>query len=199
LFFVIVFIRLRIRQLEESEKIKHEKELKEKEELFKHQATIAEKEIIKLRNDKLSAEMIHRDKELANQTNSIIQKNKFLRKLNDELKLLQNSTDDASVRTKIAIIKKRISKETENRQQKVFETYFDQVHEAFFERLKEKFPQLSPKDLRLCAYVRMNISTKEIATLLNISDRGVEITRYRLRKKMEISREVNLSTYLSGI
>jgi len=199
LLFLIFFLRYRMELSKKREKQKHKKELHKKEEIIQHQAVVAEKEIMKLRNDKLRAEMIHRDKELANQTNSIIQKNKFLRKLNDELRLLQNSTDDASVRTKIALIKKRISKETENRQQKVFETYFDEVHEDFFERLKKKFPQLSPKDLRLCAYIRMNISTKEIATLLNISDRGVEITRYRLRKKMELSREINLSTFLSGI
>lgn len=199
LFGTILVVKLRIRRSQELAKQKHEKEIRKQEEVFQHQAVVSEKEIIKLRNDKLRAEMIHRDKELANQTNSIIQKNKFLRKLNDELKLLQNSTDDTSVRTKIAIIKKRISKETENKQHKVFETYFDEVHEVFFERLKKKFPQLSPKDLRLCAYIKMNISTKEIATLLNISDRGVEITRYRLRKKLELSREINLSTFLAGI
>ncbi len=199
ILFLILFLRYRMKLSKNRERQKHIKELQKKEKIIQHQAVVAEKEIMKLRNDKLHAEMIHRDKELANQTNSIIQKNKFLRKLNDELRLLQNSTDDASVRTKIAIIKKRISKETESKQKKVFETYFDEVHEEFFERLKKKFPQLSPKDLRLCAYIRMNIPTKEIATLLNISDRGVEITRYRLRKKLELSREINLSTFLSGI
>ncbi|MCY1721059.1 triple tyrosine motif-containing protein [Prolixibacteraceae bacterium Z1-6] len=199
IILAILFVQYRINRSKELEKQKHRKELHAKEEAFQHQAVVAEKEIIKLRNERLRADMIYRDKELANQTNAIIQKNKFLRKLNDELKLLQNSTDDASVRTKIAVIKQRISKETENKQQKVFETYFDEVHEAFFDRLKKRFPQLSPRDLRLCAYIRMNISTKEIATLLNISDRGVEITRYRLRKKLELPREINLSIFLSGI
>ena len=61
--------------------------------------------------------------------------------------------------------------------------YFDQVYEDFTKRLREKFPNLTPNDVKLCAYLRMNLSTKEIAPLLNISIRGVEIHRYRLRKK----------------
>ncbi|MDX9928185.1 MAG: LuxR C-terminal-related transcriptional regulator, partial [Bacteroidales bacterium] len=75
----------------------------------------------------------------------------------------------------------------------------DEVHEEFFERLKKQFPQLSPREMRLCAYIRMNLSSKEIAVLLNIGDRGVEIGRYRLRKKLELPRETSLSTYLSHI
>lgn len=199
-FFVIKFILYRINLAKKREAQKHEKEIKEQEELFQHQAVVAEKEIIKLRNDKLRTEMIHRNKELANQTNSIIQKNKFLMRLNQELQKIQNTTDDGALKSKMVILKKRIDKEIDSEQQnRIFETYFDEVHNAFFERLKKRYPQLSPKDLRLCAYIRMNISTKEIATLLNISDRGVEISRYRLRKKLELSREINLSTFLAGI
>lgn len=194
------FIQKRLNKSKQKERIKHQEELQKKEELFQHQAVVAEKEIIRLRNDKLRAEMLHRDKELANQTMSIVQKNKFLMRLNQELKRIQDETNDGSVKSRMVILKKRIDKEIDNEQQnKIFETYFDEVHEDFFKRLKEQYPQLSPKDLRLSAYIRMNISTKEIATLLNISDRGVEISRYRLRKKMELPRQVNLSTFLLNI
>jgi FixJ family two-component response regulator len=113
---------------------------------------------------------------------------------------MQSATNDGLLKTKIAILKKRIDKEIDDEElDKIFETHFDEVHKDFFKKLKEKFPQLSPKDLRLCAYIKMDISTKEISTLLNISYRGVEISRYRLRKKMELPREINLSTYLSSI
>lgn len=200
LLSVIVFIRYRIRKSEESEKIKHEKSLKEKENSFQLQSVVAEKEIIRLRNDKLRAEKLYRDKELANQTMSIVQKNKFLVKLNLELQRIQNVTEDNSVVSKLTLLKKKVDKEIDNKQHnKMFETYFDEVHNEFFERLKLKYPQLSPKEVRLCAYMRMNISTKEIATLLNITDRGVEVSRYRLRKKMELTREINLPTFLSNI
>lgn len=200
LFSVVVFVRFRLRKSEEAEKIKHEKHLREKEKSFQLQSVVAEKEIIRLRNDKLRAEKLYRDKELANQTMSIVQKNKFLVKLNQELQRIQNVTEDNSVITKLTLLKRKIDKEIDNKQQnKMFETYFDEVHNEFFERLKLKYPQLSPKEVRLCAYMRMNISTKEIATLLNITDRGVEISRYRLRKKMELTREINLPTFLSNI
>jgi len=62
--------------------------------------------------------------------------------------------------------------------------------------MKEKHPDLSPRELRLCAYLKMNLSTKEIAPLMNISIRGVEIGRYRLRKKLNLDREDNLINYL---
>lgn len=199
-FLLIKFILVRIDLAKRRETLKHESVIRKQEEDFQHQSVVAEKEIIKLRNDKLRAEMIHRDKELANQTNSILQKNNFLMKLNQELQKIQGNTEDGAVKSKMVILKKRIDKEIDNEQQnKMFETYFDEVHNEFFDRLKQKYPQLSPKDLRLCAYIKMNISTKEIATLLNISDRGVEISRYRLRKKMVLSREINLSTFLTGI
>lgn len=200
IFLGIKYILHRIELSKKREKLKHDNELKIKEEEFQHQSLIAEKEIIKLRNDKLRSEKIHRDKELANQTMNIVQKNRFLKKLDEELHRIQNNTKDSTVVTKLAIIKNRIKKELDDKQQhQLFETYFEDVHTEFFDRMKEKFPQLSPGDLRLSAYIRMNISTKEIATLLNITYRGVEIRRYRLRKKMDLSRDVNLTTYLSNI
>ena len=77
-----------------------------------------------------------------------------------------------------------------------FSSHFDQVHSDFLKRLKAKYPQISPKDLKMAAYLRLNLSTKEIAPLLNISIRGVEISRYRLRKKLELDTTVNLSEYM---
>ncbi|MCE4563912.1 hypothetical protein INQ51_06280 [Maribellus sp. CM-23] len=205
LFIVTVFgitwiVRRRFERSKEREWKKHQKELKKTEKEFQQQALLADKEIIRLRNEKLEAEKIYLDKELANQTLSLVQKNKFLLKINQELKQIAEHTDDSSVKTKMAVLKKRIDREIDGQQQKkIFESYFEEVHADFFDRLKEQFPQLSPKDLRLCAYIRMNISTKEISTLMNISDRGVEISRYRLRKKMELARDVNLSTFLLNI
>lgn len=200
LIVLIVFIMLkRIKSAQKREELRHQQELQKRDEQFQHKALLAEKEIIKLRNDKLRAEMVHRDKELANQTMSIIQKNKFLLRTNEELQHIYNLIGDNLAKTKMAALKKRITREIDNKQQnKIFETYFDEVHEDFFKRLKEEYPFLTPNDLRLCAFIRMNISTKEIATILNISYRGAEISRYRLRKKLELSREINLSTFLSN-
>ena len=77
-----------------------------------------------------------------------------------------------------------------------FSMNFDQVHSDFLKRLGEKHDHLSPNDYRLCAYLRMNLSTKEIASLMNISVRGVEASRYRLRRRLNLDTDVNLTEYL---
>jgi DNA-binding NarL/FixJ family response regulator len=68
--------------------------------------------------------------------------------------------------------------------------------QGFFKKLLEIYPDLTTNDLRLCSYLRMNLSTKEIAKLLNISTRAVEISRYRLRKKMSMEHDTNLTEFL---
>ena len=68
--------------------------------------------------------------------------------------------------------------------------------QGFFKTLKERYPELTPNDLRLCSYLRMNFTTKEIAQMLNISTRGVEISRHRLRKKLKLKPEDNLFEFL---
>ena len=80
-----------------------------------------------------------------------------------------------------------------------FSKHFDKVHSDFLVELKEKHPAITPNELKLSAYLRMNLSTKEIAQLMNISVRGVEISRYRLRKKLALPSETSLFDYLIGI
>jgi DNA-binding CsgD family transcriptional regulator len=77
-----------------------------------------------------------------------------------------------------------------------FAQHFDKVHSGFVSDLKIKHADLSANELKLCTFLRMNLSSKEIALLLNITVRGVEISRYRLRKKLKLTKEVNLFDYL---
>ena len=79
---------------------------------------------------------------------------------------------------------------------KQFEINFKELHGDFFENLIRQFPKLTPKDLKLCAYLKMNLTSKEIAPLMGISIRGVEIHRYRLRKKLNMDSSQNLSKFL---
>ena len=178
----------------------HRTEYNLKEDRYRLQELITEKEIIRLRNEKLKDEMMFRDKELANQTMSIIQKNKFLVSLKDELQKIQKTVNDEKVKRVLNGLSRNINREIDNKQQnQIFESHFDEVHREFFYILKEKYPGLSPREMRLCAYIRMNLTSKEIAAMLNITDRGVEIGRYRLRRKLELPRDVNLSIFLSNI
>ncbi len=179
------------------DRLKQLRSYRQKEQEYKRQALFAEKKIINLKNDKLKIEMIHRDKELANQTMDLIRKNKFLVKIKEELEKLKTSCSDESIKDKISSLINKIDRDIDHKKQwEVFETAFDEVHEDFLSRLKAKHPNLTPKELKLCAYLRMNISTKEIAPLMNISVRGVEICRYRVRKKLNIERDQNLTSMI---
>ncbi len=74
--------------------------------------------------------------------------------------------------------------------------HFKEVHKGFFDRLKKAYPSITPKDQKMCAYLKMNLSTKEISTLMNVSLRGVEASRYRLRRKLQLSADINLNEFL---
>jgi DNA-binding CsgD family transcriptional regulator len=79
---------------------------------------------------------------------------------------------------------------------KQFATHFDSVHLDFLRSIKKQYPGLTPNELKLCAYLHMNLSSKDVAQHMKISVRGVEISRYRLRKKLQISKETNLFEFL---
>lgn len=193
-FFLVWYFLKRIETSRRKERLEHLKSYRQKENQYRQEALVAEKKIVSLKNEKLRIEMIHRDKELANQTMDLIRKNKFLQKIKEDLEKIKKSTTDELLKEKINSLISKIDKDIDHKKQwEVFETAFDEVHEDFIKRLKEKYPNLTPKELKLCAYLRMNISTKEIAPLMNISVRGVEICRYRVRKKLNIDRDQNLT------
>ena len=82
---------------------------------------------------------------------------------------------------------------------KMFEKAFNNADKKFFKKVKKQHPELTSNDLRLCMYLRMNLNSKDIAPLLNISPRSVEIKRYRLRKKLQLEREINLNEYFINL
>jgi len=199
-FFLIWGINKRIETSGRNERLKHLRAYRAKEQEYIRQALEAEKEIISMKNEGLRLEMIQRDKELANQAMSMVRKIEFLIKIKEELQSLKKTAQDETLSDKIISIIARIKKEVDhNKQREVFERAFDEVHEEFLNRLKASYPSLTPTELRLCAYLKMNISTKEIAPLMNISVRGVEICRYRVRRKLGLDRAINLTGYLLDI
>ncbi len=180
-------------------KLEQTQKLERKEAEFKKEVEKSEGEIIKLRNEKLSTYINHKNSQLASATMHLVQKTEILNKIKNDLINIE-SEGPGQVKKKIKQITRAIESDIQlDDSWAQFETYFDQVHENFFKRLREKFPKLTPKDQKLCAYLRMNLSTKEIAPLLNISVRGVEISRYRLRKKLAIESEVNLVAFIMEV
>ncbi|MEO2052941.1 MAG: triple tyrosine motif-containing protein [Allomuricauda sp.] len=170
------------RQLKLIEKNKHEMELAKAQN---------EKEIIKIKNEQLQEEFRSKSNELAASTLSIIRKNELLSKVKEQL--IANIEDRNSIKPIIRIIDKNI---TQNDDWEMFMEAFNNADRKFLKKLKKEHPNLSPNDVRLCAYLRLNLSSKEIAPLLNISVRSVEIKRYRLRKKMGLLHDDNLVDYI---
>lgn len=153
----------------------------------------AQKQIIQLKNQGLNQEIESRNRELAVSTINMISKNTTLNSIKDELKKFSNASELKSV---IKLIDSSIN----NKQDwEFFEEAFNHADKDFFKKVKELHPQLTPNDLRLCVYLRLNLSSKEIAQLLNISTRSVEIKRYRLRKKIDLERKVNLNDYFINL
>lgn len=205
LFLTMVFFAYRffIRSMEKSRQKEQKEQIdkyRQREQKLKEEALITEKEMIRLRNEKLNLEMIHKEKELANSTMMIIQKNEILTKLKNDLSKLRNTSKDDHLKNEINTTVKRIGKEIDNEKQwQVFNMHVEQVHDDLFRKLKQQYPDLTPRELSLCAYLRMNISSKEIATLMNISTRGVEISRYRIRKKLGLDRHANLTDFMLNL
>ena len=157
----------------------------------------ARQEIMKLQNDKLQAEISHKNMQLADSTLSIIRKNEVLIEIKGELEKQKEELGSRYparyLQRLTTLIDKNISNDND---WEVFEALFDQAHQNFFQRLKQSFPDLTQSDLKLCAYLKLNLSSKEIAPLLNISIRGVEIRRYRLRKRLALVADHNLVEFI---
>ncbi|MCE1198275.1 MAG: regulator [Marinilabiliales bacterium] len=159
-----------------------------------------ERELIRLRNEKLQDEVSFKSQELANLTMSIIKKNEFLIELKKTLRQQKNQLDSRYPDKYYQQIVKKIDENIASHDDwKIFETNFERAHEEFVRRLKAGFPSLTPSDLRLCAYLRMNLTSKEMAPLLGISVRGIENHRYRLRKKMGLDINLNLNEFMMNL
>ena len=160
-----------------------------------------EQEINRLHAEKLESEVQHKNQELALATMHLVQKGEILTTLQEELeKALQKKQPVQTLHEDIRRIIRTLQFDTQlDADWEHFAIHFDSVHGDFLKRLRERYPQTSPNDLRLCAYLRMNLSTKEIANLLNISVRGVEGSRYRLRKKLGLPGDANLVEIMMGV
>jgi DNA-binding CsgD family transcriptional regulator len=184
-----------------SSTVKMEKEqglvLREKEMELENLTQRAEQEIIKLKNDKLQTEIDYKNQELTSSAMHLIQKNQLLATIKSTLKTISSEEKSKALNTQLSRLIKSIERDLENGNQwEQFSENFDQVHGNFITRLKEMYPTLTPQEIKFAAYIRMNLNTKEIANLLGISVRGVEIGRYRVRKKLNLERKDNLSDYL---
>ena len=149
-----------------------------------------QKEIIKLRNEQLQKDVESKSRELAVATMGTLKRNEFLNSIKEDLSQIK---EDHLAKK---IIKNINAKLKNNDDWDYFKKAFDNTDQGLFRKLKVAHPTLTKNDLKLCAYLRLNLSSKEIAPLLNISVHSVEIKRYRLRKKMGLNRSQGIVEYI---
>jgi DNA-binding CsgD family transcriptional regulator len=153
--------------------------------------------VLQLQNEKLEADILFKNKELGITTMHLVQKNETFNKLRNELGKITKMTAEPVIKKEINNLISILSDDERLEEDwSSFAQNFDAIHNNFLQKIKSQYPGLSPRDLKLCAYLKLNLTTKDIAPLLNISVRGVEISRYRLRKKMDLPNDTNLNDFM---
>lgn len=159
-------------------------------------------EIARLKSERLEQEIRSKSNELSNFTLNLVRKNEILQDIGERLSRLEatigSDEDSAKARAQIMKIRRLIHDNISHDDDwKTFTGHFDLVYNNFLERLRQQYPKLTILDQRLCAYIRMGLTSKDIAPLLNITYRSVEMSRYRIRRKMELDPDVSLADFLA--
>ncbi|MBS9463028.1 tetratricopeptide repeat protein [Flagellimonas sp. 389] len=143
-------------------------------------------------------EIAHKQKELASQTLHLVQKNTFIQELKENLQNLKNSPEKfkAEFRRIVMLLKKE---NASDKDWEIFKTYFADVHNDFDQKLKTLYSDISEKEIRLAAFLRMNLTTKEIAATLNVLPDSILKSKYRLKKKLGLDKETDLTSFLSQL
>jgi DNA-binding CsgD family transcriptional regulator len=185
------FIRQQREFEEEQNKLKYIHELEKSR---------AESELIALRSQNLESEIQFKNTELATSAMHLVKKGELITRLKTELNQLSRRVDTPAAQLELKKMIRQLEEDDQIDQEwDQFAKHFDKVHSDFVVTLKAKHPDISPAEVKLCSFLRMNLSSKEIAQLLNISVRGVEISRYRLRKKLNLKNGQNLFDYLIAL
>lgn len=151
----------------------------------------------KRENDRLKSEMEHREKELTMVAAMLIEKNQLVDSLKAEISIL--AKENKGEPCYLNMIQRIDSTRDKNAVWKTFEKQFDLLHHGFLQTLAVRFPKLTPTECKICALMKINLSTKEISNLLFISTRSVESYRLQVRKKLSLPPAQNLSTFLAAL
>jgi tetratricopeptide (TPR) repeat protein/DNA-binding CsgD family transcriptional regulator len=156
-----------------------------------------EREILRLKNERLELEMDHKAKDLTSLAMQLVQKNEFLDEVATRIKSLRDS--DEMKRGLDPLLREIDGNRNAQGEWDQFEQQFRSIHYDFTDRLARDYPTLSPTELKVCSLLKINLATKEIANILCCSPRTVEDHRYSIRTKLGIKSAKNLSSYLAGL
>ena len=197
IFFGVILAALLINRSQI--RAKTARSLAEKEsELSKQQKELFEAELKakQLQEEQLRLELDFKNRELTTYTLNLIQKNEVLEELRAAI---EDQQDKANAHSLNGILQKLKYSSHLDKEWEGFKHYFEQVHTGFFEALLKKYPYLSASELKLCALLKLNLETKEMASLLGISPESAKVSRSRLRKKLNLESDQNLAIFMAGI
>ncbi|MEZ5196876.1 MAG: tetratricopeptide repeat protein [Bacteroidales bacterium] len=192
LLVLIYFFRLRNKSLKQEKSLAEiEKTRNEQQKQHLQDKVFAEKQINQLQKDKFNTDLKHTNHQLANSTLSLINKNEVLGEIRSKLNLLAEKGIEVSEIN--SYINQNLDMDTD---WKKFKFEFDEAHPQFFERLHNSYPDLTETYLKICAYIRIDLTSREIADLLNVSQSAINKNRQRLRKMLALEAEADLNEFL---
>ncbi|MBZ4034080.1 ABC transporter substrate-binding protein [Flavobacterium sp. 17A] len=202
LFGVLIYIIIKY-QKRVAERDREQLILNQEKELLRNQAELNEQKLaleqenMAIVRENLQTTINLKNAKVASNTVNLIHLNEILLSIKELISQIDKKNDPNVNFSLLTKINKLIDHELQgDKHWNEFEEIFNQLHDNFMQRLKSTYPELTPRDMRLCAYLRMNFNTKEIAPLLGISVRGVEDTRYRIRKKLQLPSDTNITEFI---
>lgn len=206
---ILIMITIKLLQKHSINKINKIKEenkrvIKEQQTKFLIEKQKKEQEVIKLKNEQLTLELKHKASELADSTMNLVRKNDILQTIDSHMEELSDSVKNEDTKTSLNKRINNIRREikynmTEDDNWDKFKENFNIVYDNFIQKLINLYPELKKNDLKLCAYLKMGLSSKEMASLLNTSVRSIETARYRLRKKLYLNNRENLTNFIQNL
>ncbi len=195
---------LREREQQQQRIKEDERRIKEQQTLLEIEKEKREKTLITMRNEQLEQELKHKAQELTNSTMNIIRKNDMLQAIDQQMTMLADGVRQEQPKAQLVKTINEVRRDIK-KQQKDDDQWerlaqnFNIVHHHFIETLTARYPQLKTNDIKLCVYLKMGLSSKEIASVMNTATRSIETARYRLRKKLELDNSESLTDFLQRL
>jgi tetratricopeptide (TPR) repeat protein/DNA-binding CsgD family transcriptional regulator len=161
-------------------------------------AALLKKDNLELAQEKLQQQVSYKNKELTLNMMYLSEKNEFITTIARKLEGIKTDSRPEN-RLIIQQLINELRKNNQNKSWAEFEVRFMEVHSDFYDALNKAFPDLTPNEKRLCAFLRLNMTTKEISAITHQSVVSIKMARYRLRKKLDIDRDENLISYLANL
>ena len=185
-------------------KAEQERQMREQEIKLQVEREKRKHQLAEMRNEQLDTELKHKQSQLSDSTMNLMRKNDMLQQIDGEMAELSESMrrgdPKARLTRQIQEIRKSIQTNmNDDDNWEKFEENFNMVYDDFMKTLTARFPDLKTNDRKLCAYLRMGLSSKEMASLLNTPVRSIETARYRLRKKLNLDGGENLTEFIRNI